>query len=381
MADSNRAGNEPLGVAIIGSGTIGRVRALLARDHPSVGWLGVCDVDESRARAVAEEARADFYTTDSDALLARSEVTATVIATDEANHANPTLAAVEAGHALLIEKPLATDVHQSLEVHQAIQESGVDAVMGYTQRFRRRFLTVKQRLADGQVGEIDSVTTRALLNRMTPEAGLSRMAPAQREGWTPMVISGTHAVDLSMWLLEGRKPVEVYARSADKILGEHGLVNTTFGIVTMDDGAIWSMNLCVGMPVVWPGAVYGLDVAIVGTKGALTVDDSHRDIVLASEYAQHAGYKPAEGFQPPSPRHVEFLTSYPPGDEAYGAIWGPMREETNSWIARVAGGVQTPHAPASDGHRNAVLTMAFDLSARLGEPVPWPIDLDRLTAP
>ena len=149
----------------------------------------------------------------------------------------------------------------------------------------------------------------------------------------------------------------------------------------MDDGAIWSMNLCVGMPVVWPAAVYGLDIAVVGTKGALTVDDSHRDIVLASEHPQHSGYTPAQGFQPPAPRHVEFLTSYPPGDEAYGQIWGPMREETNSWIARVAGGLETPHAPAADGHRNTVLSMTFDLSARLGEPVPWPPDLDQLSAP
>ena len=373
--------SEPFGLAFIGCGAIGRVRALLARDHPGVHWLGVCDVDESRAKALAEEARADFYTTDIDALLAREEVRGTIIATDEPNHLAPTLAAVEAGHALLIEKPLATDVHQSLEVHQAIQESGVDAVMGYTQRFRRRFLTVKQRLMDGQIGQIDSLATRALLNRMTPEAGLARTAPEDRVGWTPMVISGTHAVDLSMWLLEGREPVQIYARSADKILGDRGLVNTTFGIVTMDDGAIWSMNLCVGMPVVWPGAVYGLDIAVVGTEGALTVDDSHRDIVLASTHPQHAGYKPIEGFAPPSPRHVEFLTSYPPGDEAFGQIWGPMREETNSWIARVADGLDTPHAPASDGHRNAVLTMAFDLSARLGESVPWPIDLDQLTAP
>ena len=372
---------DPFGIAIVGCGAIGRIRALLARDHPGVTWLGVCDVDESRARALAEEARADFYTTDIDALLARDEVRGTIIATDEPNHLAPTLAAVEAGHALLIEKPLATDVHHSLEVHQAIQESGVDAVMGYTQRFRRRFLTIKQRLLDKQIGEIDSLATRALLNRMTPEAGLERTSPQERIGWTPMVISGTHAVDLSMWLLEGREPVQIFARSADKILGHHGIVNTTFGIVTMDDGVIWSMNLCAGMPVIWPAAVYGLDIALVGTKGALTVDDSHRDIVLASEYPQHAGYKPAEGFEPPTPRHVEFLTSYPPGDEAFGQIWGPMREETNSWFARVAMGLETPHAPAADGHRNAVLTMAFDLSARLGEPVPWPIDLDRLTAP
>jgi myo-inositol 2-dehydrogenase / D-chiro-inositol 1-dehydrogenase len=30
----------------------------------------------------------------------------------------------------------------------------VDAVLGYTQRFRRRFLTVKEKLITGQIGEV-----------------------------------------------------------------------------------------------------------------------------------------------------------------------------------------------------------------------------------
>jgi myo-inositol 2-dehydrogenase / D-chiro-inositol 1-dehydrogenase len=70
-----------------------------------------------------------------------------VIATDEHLHVEPILAAVERQLALLIEKPLATELAESARVLAAIQAAGVDAVIGYTQRFRRRFLTAKEKIA------------------------------------------------------------------------------------------------------------------------------------------------------------------------------------------------------------------------------------------
>ena len=61
-------------------------------------------------------------------------------------------------------------------------------------------------------------------------------------------------------------------------------------------------------------------------------------------------------------------------------LWGPMREETNSWYHRVSTGQATPHATAADGHRNLLLTMAMDLSARLGRPLSLPVETAELMA-
>ena len=362
-----------IGLAVVGSGTIGRIRAILARDYPGVGWLGVCDINEMLAKKLAEDTGADFCTTDYKELLRRPEVNATIIATDENNHVQPILAAVERGHRLLIEKPLATDVKDSKRVYETIKKSGVDAVVGYTNRFRRRFLTIKERLRTGEIGDVTTVTTRAFMNRMVPIATVRRTN--ERVNLQPMVVSGTHSLDMSMWLMEGKEPVEVYARSVDKVLGPWGTKDATFGIFTMSDGTIWSMNISWALPMVWPGAVYGLEIGIVGTKGVITVDDTHRDLVLASENPQWAGYKP-EGFKPEFERHVEFLTSYPPGDIAFGQLWGPMRTETLTWFTRLYMGIETPHATAWDGHRNLVLTMAMGLSADRGTPLRFPIDDD-----
>jgi myo-inositol 2-dehydrogenase / D-chiro-inositol 1-dehydrogenase len=363
--------NRDLGIAVIGCGTVGRIRASLARHHPGVGWLGLCDRDEPLGRRLAGELGADLFTTDPAELIGRPEVDAVIVATDENEHEEPTRQAARAGKALFIEKPLATSAAGSAGILAEIEGSGVDAVVGYTQRFRRRFLVVKSKLEAGAVGDVTTVVTRAFMNRMVPLATLRRTA--QRATLTPLVVSGTHSVDLCLWLMEGKTPASVYARSVDRALGEHGTKDATVAIVTMTDGTVWSMNISWALPTVWPGSVYGLEIGIVGTRGVLDIEDTHRDLVLASELPQPAGYQP-EGFAAGVPRHVDFLTSYPPGDEWAGQLWGPMREETVSWFSRLASGLRTPHATAADGHRNLLTTMAMDLSAARGTELALPAD-------
>jgi myo-inositol 2-dehydrogenase/D-chiro-inositol 1-dehydrogenase len=364
-----------IGLAIIGCGTIGRIRGMLAKEFPGIGWIGLCDTREELGRKLAQDVGADFFTTDYNELIARPEVTATIIATDENAHFGPTMAAIEQGHDLFIEKPLATEANESLEILNAIESAGLDAVVGYTQRFRRRFLAIKERLVTGQIGETTAVVTRAFMNQMVPLATTRRTN--QRHNLTPMVVSGTHSLDMSLWLMEGLDPVSVYAQSSDKVLSKHGTKDATFGVFTMNDGTIFSMNISWALPVVWPGAVYGLEIGIVGTKGVIDVEDTHRDVVMATEIPQGAGYAP-EGYEPEYKRHVDFLTSYPPGDMYDGQLWGPMREETNSWYSRVYSGLKTPHATAADGHRNLILTMAMDLSAKRGSPIELPLDIKQL---
>ena len=240
-----------IGLAIIGCGTIGRIRAELARDYPGIKWLGLCDIRKDVAEKLAADCSADFYTTDFNELLNRSEVNAVIIATEENAHVEPTLKAVEMGHALFIEKPLATNPQDSRKIIDAIESNNIDTVMGYTNRFRRRFLAVKERLTTGQIGHVHSVVTRAFMNKMVPIATINKTN--DRQNLTPMVVSGTHSLDMSMWLMEGKNPVSVYAKSVDGVLNQWGTKDSTFGIFTMDDGTIWSMNISWALPGVWPG--------------------------------------------------------------------------------------------------------------------------------
>jgi len=356
-----------IGLAIVGGGRVGLFRGEVAARHPQVDFIGLAEIKPERAKVVAEKIGADFVTADFRELLARPEVTAAIIATDEHLHVAPVLAAVERGLALLIEKPLATELGESERVLKAIQKSGVDAVVGYTQRFRRRWLTAKEKVRTGQLGDVTLVTSRAFMNRLVAIDNYQRTNDP--DAISPMVISGTHALDIVMWMMEAKRPVEIYARSIDKALGPlcHG-IDATAGVITFEDGSLYHASISWALPVVWPAAVYSLDVGIVGTEGVLTIDDTHRDVVLATTAAQD------EGYLPDASRRVDFLGSYPPGDIALGELRGPMRDETEQWLNRLSLGLTTQHATAAEAHDRLMLTKAFDLSARLKRAIPLPIE-------
>jgi predicted dehydrogenase len=355
-----------IGLAIIGAGRVGLFRGEVAARHPQVDFIGLAEIKPERAKMVAAKVGADFITADYRELLARPEVTAAIVSTDEHLHVEPILAAVDRGLPLLIEKPLATGLVDSERVLAAIQKSGVDAVVGYTQRFRRRWLAAKEKVRTGSLGDVTLVTSRAFMNRLVALDNYKRTSDPSKI--SPMVISGTHALDVVMWMMEAKKPVEVYARSVDKALGPlcKG-TDATAGLITFEDGSLYHASISWALPVVWPGAVYSLEVGITGTEGVLTIDDTHRDIVLATTRSQ------SEGYAPDAQRRVDFLGSYPPGDMALGELRGPMREETEQWLNRVSMGLTTQHATAAEAHDRLMLTKAFDKSARLKKPVALPI--------
>jgi predicted dehydrogenase len=358
-----------LGVAVVGAGRVGTFRAEVAARHPAVEWLGIAERIPERGENLARRVGADYVTTDFRELLDRPEVNCVVVATDEHLHVAPVLAAVERGLPLLVEKPLATTLEDSARVLRAVEESGVDAVVGYTQRFRRRWLAAKEKCRTGALGDVTLVTARAFLNRLVAVDNYRRTDDPTRI--SPMVISGTHALDLCLWFLEGKQAVEVYARAVDRVLGPgYSGIDATVGTVTFEDGTVLHMAVCWSLPVTWPGAVYSVEVGVVGTDGVFTVDDTHRDVVLAVSAPQMEGYLPHES------RLVDFLGSYPPGDVAFGQLWGPMRDETIAWLDRVSMGVATPHATAREAHHRLMVSKAFDLSARKRAPVSLPLPFE-----
>ncbi|MBT5798777.1 MAG: Gfo/Idh/MocA family oxidoreductase, partial [Alphaproteobacteria bacterium] len=269
--------NAKIGLAIIGCGDIGQARAQFARSYSGIGWIGVCDINRELAQSVATQIEADFVTSDASELLSRSEVTAAIIATNETAHYAPVSLAIEHKLSLFIEKPLAVDFRQSAELSDKILKYGIDAVMGYTQRFRHRFLVVKEKLDNNQIGQVSSVSARGLLNRTIANMVLSRAN--DHTNLTPMVASGTHMLDMCLWLMQGSKPKAIFARSTDKIFGSTGSKDTTIAVLEFDNDAVLSINHSWVAPENWPGGVYGMQIGIIGTQGVIDIEDMHRDVI------------------------------------------------------------------------------------------------------
>src|SRR5258706_14440777 len=93
-----------IGLAIIGAGRVGLFRGEVAARHPMVDFIGIAEIKPDRAKLVGDKIGADFVTADYRELLARPELTAVVIATDEHLHVAPILDPVERGLIVFIDK-------------------------------------------------------------------------------------------------------------------------------------------------------------------------------------------------------------------------------------------------------------------------------------
>ena len=84
-----------IGIAVVGSGRIGTLRArLAAKKHPAVRFLAVSDRDPKRAQALAEQAGADFHSGSNEEVINHPDVTAVIVSTPEQEHTEPILQAL-----------------------------------------------------------------------------------------------------------------------------------------------------------------------------------------------------------------------------------------------------------------------------------------------
>src|SRR3954471_7872141 len=102
--------NKTIGLAIIGCGRIGSLRARLAKMHAAVGFVAVMDTDAAAAQKLAKDIGADCWYTDRLEAMSRPEVNAIIVATSEHEHTHPVVDALKQQVPVLVEKPIALSV-------------------------------------------------------------------------------------------------------------------------------------------------------------------------------------------------------------------------------------------------------------------------------
>lgn len=153
-----------LGIGVIGCGGIARHAHLpnIAR-NPRTRLVAVCDIDHDRAKAFAAEF-GDGTTAayqDYQDLLANPDVEMVCVTTWAAAHAEPVIAAAQAGKHIMCEKPIAISLTDADAMVDAAREAGVKMSMGYQPRFGNGWPRVKQIIDEGLLGEIMGVTITA----------------------------------------------------------------------------------------------------------------------------------------------------------------------------------------------------------------------------
>jgi predicted dehydrogenase len=357
--------NDYLGVAVIGAGRIGTLRARLAAKHPAVRYVAISDADPARARALAEQAGANAHSGSNDEIIAHPEVNAVIVSTPEGEHAAPVCRALELGKPVLVEKPIAMSLQDADAILATLKRTGGSLRIGYSRRFKECFLRAKEQMVQGRLGRVVGGLARVYNSRAQAFAILKRDPHA-----TPVVDVLTYYVDLMCWFLEGNRPVEVVARGQTGIFKEagYGAHDVTWAIITFADGAVINFGVSYALPARYPTLGQSDRVELLGADGTMIIDDDHMDHLLYSDKGIPHAYVPDHAV------NMAFLGSNTAGDWAVGDFWGPLGNETRAWLDSLVTGQPTVHTTPEQARINLETTLAIERAVTTGQAVRLPLE-------
>jgi predicted dehydrogenase len=165
------------GVLVVGFGLRGGewARAALRGRRAGLELAGV--VDPAAAAAERAEARGVRLWPDLGAALAEARPEAAIVASPAPLHADHALACLEAGCAVLVEKPLAASLADATRIAEAARRAGLPALVAQNFRFRRVELTLRRALASGAIGSTRAACIVSARAPSAPPAGARRDWP------------------------------------------------------------------------------------------------------------------------------------------------------------------------------------------------------------
>jgi scyllo-inositol 2-dehydrogenase (NAD+) len=268
---------KPIEVAVIGTGWCGGIRAETLAVHPLVKGLHLAEIREDRLEEMEAKTRPTTATTDYRKLVERKGIDAVYIsATPENLHFPMAKEFLEAGKHVFLEKPIAVTLEEADELIEISKSKKLKFSIGYSQRFNPKYAYVRQCIRDGTIGKpVSALVSRHITRSLGSKiSGRIKLSPAAMES--------THDLDFLLWCLEPAKPVRVYSQVNYGAMREAGAPNvpdTQWITVTLDSGLTFVVGGGWSLPPGYPNFSTTW-IEMVGTEGAIMVDDSHRDVVL-----------------------------------------------------------------------------------------------------
>jgi predicted dehydrogenase len=337
-----------IGIAIIGTGWCGGIRAETCAAHALTRSLHIAEIRPERLAEVAKATRAKSAVADYRELLKNPEIEAVYIsATPEPTHYPIARDCLAAGKHVFLEKPIAMELSEADELIALSKKKSLKFTIGYSQRFNPKFAYVRQSIRNGTIGKpVSALVSRHLTRGLGKKiSGRVKLSPAAMEC--------THDLDFVLWCLEPAKPVRVYSQANFGAMQEASgqpIADTQWVSVTMDTGLSFIIGGGWSLPLGYPNFSTTW-IEMIGTEGALFVDDSHRDVVLNTM---------SKGMQLPM--------STMPGERVEHTYAGPMAAETIHFLEAVAYDRPVMVTPE---HARVVMEVyiAADLSAERNEAI------------
>jgi len=224
--------------------------------------VALCDIKPERMDefienySLKEAKKYEDYTE----MLKSEKLDVVYVLTPNDSHAPISIAAMEAGCHVMCEKPMAKTTEQAKAMLDCAKKTGKILTIGYQNRFRPDSLYLKKACERGDLGEVYYAKAHAIRRRAVPTWGVFLDSEAQGGG--PLIDIGTHALDMTLWLMDNYKIKSVrgsvYRKLADQTEQGNAFGNwdpkeftvedSAFGFITMENGATillessWALN-------------------------------------------------------------------------------------------------------------------------------------------
>ncbi len=303
-----------IGVGMIGQDHIRRLSRVLA----GCAVVAVTDVDEARARQVAQTLPSARTVATGEDLIADGEVDAVLVCSLGPTHDRYVLAAIEAGKPVFCEKPLATTEQACRAIIEAEVRHGRRLVqVGFMRRYDAAYRALKQVIAEGQIGT-PLILHSGHRNATVPSSYTSAMA---------IVDTAVHDIDVARWLLDDE--VAAISVTAARTNSRGAIRDPILITMRMAGGALVSVEVSVNI-------AYGYDIRgeVVGETGTATLAESN--VVVVKRDGRFDGRVPEDWRE-------RFIRAYD--------------VELQEWVEACAAGTVT--GPSSwDGYAATVVTDA-----------------------
>jgi len=329
---------------VVGLGNWGSVHVETYLANPDAELIALCDRDADLLEETAHRAGDVAAYDDFRQMMDRDDLDAVSVVTPDFTHTDIVLAALRAGKAVLVEKPLATSLEDCDRIGQALRENPVPFMVDFHNRWNPGVAQMHDDIAAGLIGEVRMVYYR-LSDAISVPTQMLSWAGRSSVNW----FLGSHCLDTLRWML-GDEVERVYTVSDSSVLGGMGIDTPDYylSVLEFSRGAQVTLETCWILPESSPNLIdFKLD--LVGENGAFHFDGSPHRLVRTTE----------EGPECPD----TFISPV-----VHGRRVGFATESIRHFIDCVLSG-EEPMVGFADGREVTRVILAMDRSAREGRPV------------
>lgn len=342
MIASEREGLDPdsIDVGVVGTGAIAqRLHIPEYGSHDQARLTAICDVEEEKAAAVADQYDVPNYYTDYQVMLEEGDLDAISVCLPNHLHRDVVVAALERDVAVLCEKPISTSLAEADEMVAAADASDAVLMIDQTERFGPVYEKTKDLLDQGIVGEIHNVRSR--FSHPGPEGWSPRstwFTDAEASGGGALIDIGIHNADLINHLFGDVDELMGYS---DTLSMDTEVEDTAVAVLRFADGTLGTFETA------WRTDPASITMQIVGEEGVVYVDKIEGTIRV--EFADDSGV----------------LEVPVPEESKYG---GPIAHFVDSVLAGTE-----PTVTGADGRRALEVVMGVYRSSERGGAVELPL--------